>query len=115
MGILLHNHQNTQYVGTMQVGTPGQSMMSIFDTGSGTFWVPSKDCSAPGCNERPPFDKASSSTFAEDPEQDQFEIKYGSGSVSGKVVIDDIQIAGLHLKQARLGVVTSEKGSAFEN
>merc|ERR1712166_584913 len=51
--ILLHNHQNTQYVGAVKVGTPGQALMSIFDTGSGTFWVPSKDCKAAGCNERP--------------------------------------------------------------
>merc|ERR1712166_126480 len=40
--ILLHNHQNTQYVGAVKVGTPGQALMSIFDTGSGTFWSPLK-------------------------------------------------------------------------
>ena len=75
--ILLHNHQNTQYVGALEVGTPGQSMMSIFDTGyrsepsasrllscvpgrSGTFWVPSKACKAVGCNEHTPFDDGKS-------------------------------------------------------
>jgi len=113
--ILLHNHQNTQYVGAVKVGTPGQALMSIFDTGSGTFWVPSKDCKAAGCNERPPFDNRASSTFAEDPDGDEFSIKYGSGSVDGKVVIDDMLIGGIKLPEARIGVVTTEVGSAFEN
>lgn len=113
--ILLHNHQNTQYVGSMQVGTPGQTLMSIFDTGSGTFWVPSAECKAPGCTEHSPFDGSRSKTFAEDPEKDHFAIKYGSGEVKGKVIIDNIQVAGLTLPKARIGVVTREEGSAFEN
>eukprot|EP00656_Telonema_subtile_P037476 TRINITY_DN416_c0_g1_i5.p1 TRINITY_DN416_c0_g1~~TRINITY_DN416_c0_g1_i5.p1 ORF type:complete len:428 (+),score=140.39 TRINITY_DN416_c0_g1_i5:120-1403(+) len=113
--IVLHNHQNTQYVGELEVGTPGQNIMCIFDTGSGTFWVPSKVCKAAGCHERPPFDNAKSSTFTEDPDKDNFAIKYGSGDVRGKVVIDDIEIGGLKLAQARIGVVTKEHGGAFEH
>jgi cathepsin D/cathepsin E len=82
---------------------------------SGTFWVPSKECKAAGCNERAPFDDSASSTFAEDPDGDRFSIKYGSGSVDGKVVIDDMLIGGIQLPEARIGVVTTEVGSAFEN
>jgi len=58
------------------------------------------------------------STFAEDPDGDQFSIKYGSGSVDGKVssvnsaaqplncfcsqvVIDNMLIGGIKLPEAR--------------
>merc|ERR1711934_57631 len=33
----------------------------------------------------------------------------------GKVVVDNVEVGGLHLKNARIGVVTAEKGSAFEH
>ena len=41
------------------------------------------------------------STFMEDPDKDRFHIKYGSGAVGGKVVVDNIEVGGLELKHAR--------------
>ena len=42
--IPLKNYKNTQYVGTIAIGSPLQVIPVIFDTGSGNLWVTSSLC-----------------------------------------------------------------------
>merc|ERR1712151_322830 len=40
--VVINNFANAQYYGEIEVGTPGQKEMVIFDTGSANLWVPNK-------------------------------------------------------------------------
>ena len=60
----LHNFQNTQYYGTIGLGTPAQRFTVIFDTGSANVWVPGLGCSARGCLAHERYDSRASSTAA---------------------------------------------------
>ena len=40
--IKVNDYMNAQYYAEAKVGTPAQSMMFIYDTGSSNLWVPNK-------------------------------------------------------------------------
>jgi len=120
--VKLKNWGYTQFVGTLKIGTPAQSMRVIYDTGSSNTWLPGHDCKEASCDKYGKYNRHSSHTFAEMYTQEglgegkthpQFFIKYGSGLVKGKVVIDDIALGGIKLNKARFGEVGYEKGHAF--
>ena len=52
-----------QYYGELAVGTPEQSFMVCFDTGSADLWLPGKACRSASCLTHQVFDDAASSTF----------------------------------------------------
>jgi len=41
--------QNTEFYGSVEIGTPGQTFNVIFDTGSSDFWIPGTSCDS-SCN-----------------------------------------------------------------
>jgi len=97
----IKDYANAQYYGTISIGTPPQSFRVIFDTGSSNLWVPKvgcKHCGLPLIGRKNKYDHQTSSTYMEDGAD--FEIMYGSGSVSGffskesVTVADDIVIEG---------------------
>ena len=95
--IVLKNTMNAQYMGEIKIGTPPQSFMVVFDTGSADLWVPHERCreeSPMNCAAKNVFMPGSSSTNKQLPEnaKSQFSIRYGSGPVSGEFTIDQVTV-----------------------
>ncbi|BDA49337.1 Cathepsin E at N-terminal half [Coccomyxa sp. Obi] len=83
--------RNVLYYGSIKLGSPSQSLTVCFDTGSADLWVPSVECNNPSCLSHDRFDPSLSSDHKET--GGQFAIKYGTGSVNGRVVTDALQLA----------------------
>lgn len=94
--VILKNTLNAQYIGEIKIGTPPQSFMVVFDTGSADLWVPGEKCAteSPNCAAKSTFKTGASSTnkaVAEGAKQD-FAIHYGSGPVSGSFSVDQVVV-----------------------
>ena len=83
----------------------------ILDTGSSNLWVPSSQCSSIACFLHTKYESSDSSTYKKN--GSSFEIQYGSGSLSGFVSKDDVQIGDLMIKGQDFAEATSEPGLAF--
>jgi hypothetical protein len=60
--VVLQDVKNTQYYGSISIGTPLQQFDVLFDTGSANLWVPSSRCGR--CNHKK-YDSSRSSTYRE--------------------------------------------------
>jgi saccharopepsin len=81
------------------------------DTGSSNLWVPSSECSSIACYLHQKYDHESSSTYKKN--SSTFEIRYGSGDVSGYMSRDLVTIGDMQLKNILFAEVTNEPGLAF--
>lgn len=82
---LKDQEENTEWTGTVSIGTPAQKFTIDFDTGSSDLWVPSSSCS--GCKASSSY-KASSSSSSKK-KSGTFQIEYGDGSeASGPIYAD---------------------------
>ncbi|KAL4765646.1 pepsin-like aspartic protease [Aspergillus foveolatus] len=109
--VLVDNFMNAQYFSEIQLGTPPQTFKVVLDTGSSNLWVPSSECGSIACYLHQKFDSSASSTYKRN--GSEFAIKYGSGSLSGFVSRDNLQIGDLKVKGQDFAEATSEPGLAF--
>jgi len=107
----ISNYLNAQYYSEISLGTPPQTFNVILDTGSSNLWVPSRECNSIACYLHTKYDSSESSTLKKN--GSSFEIRYGSGALSGFVSNDVFQIGDLKVKGQDFAEATSEPGLAF--
>jgi hypothetical protein len=106
----LVDYMNTQYYGTVELGTPAKSYFVLFDTGSSNLWVPASNCT--NCaSKKEKYDPSASSTYKTN--GTSFEIRYGSGSMKGFVVHDVLTIGNLQC-ELDFAAATNEPGITFK-
>ncbi|XP_053103444.1 embryonic pepsinogen-like [Hemicordylus capensis] len=109
----LLNFLDTEYYGTIDIGTPPQNFTVVFDTGSSNLWVPSVHCISTACQGHNRFSPSQSSTFRRT--QRTVSIQYGTGSMTGILGYDTVLVSGLTSTNQIFGLSTSEPGSVFAN
>ncbi|CCX33774.1 aspartic peptidase domain-containing protein [Pyronema domesticum] len=107
----VNNFLNAQYFSEISIGNPPQDFKVVLDTGSSNLWVPSQQCGSIACYLHSKYDSSASKTYKSN--GTSFEIRYGSGSLSGFVSRDDVTIGDIHIKDQLFAEATSEPGLAF--
>lgn len=86
--------QDTEWAGTITIGTPPQKFLIDFDTGSSDLWVPSSKCNSTTCQPKHKYNAGISNTS--NLQSGNFSIKYGDGStVQGAIYRDTVNISGV--------------------
>lgn len=106
----LTSFKQAQYYGTIQLGTPAKDFIVLFDTGSSNLWVPASNCTncATGKNQ---YDPTASSSFHAN--GTAFSIRYGTGSMKGFVVHDNVSLGPL-MTDVDFACATNEPGRTFQ-
>lgn len=94
--LLVNQNLDSSYYGSIALGTPPVAYNVILDTGSADLWVADSSCSQ-NCQGIQTFNTSSSSTYTNLTEA--FSIKYGSGSASGALATDVVQMAGFQVNE----------------
>jgi len=112
---IIKDYANAQYYGEVNIGSPPQKFQVIFDTGSSNLWVPKVGCTHCGnviFGRKSKYDHEESSTYGEDGAD--FEIRYGSGSVSGFFSYETVTLADdLKISKQRFGEIEDAGGLGF--
>lgn len=109
--IPLKNYANTQFVGEVSIGTPGQKFDVIFDTGSSNFIVNSKKCKSPSCVSRKSYNSERSVSYKS--VGTTIDVQFGTGEILGEVSEDSVSIGTVHLRHQKFVEITEEIGEVF--
>jgi len=99
------NYDDSEYIGSITIGTPGQPFNVVFDTGSSNLWVAGVTCNDAGCQGMHKYDPSKSRTYVANGEG--LSIQYGTGSMDGYLDQDSVGVAGLNVKNVTFGQATS--------
>jgi len=99
------------YLAEFLIGTPSRKFSILMDSGSADFWVGGETCqssSVPGadCGNHTFLGPKTSTSFVDT--KVPFGVTYGTGSVNGTKITDDVTIAGLTLSGHNFGVAQLE-------
>nr|ABX89619.1 pepsinogen [Diplodus sargus] len=100
------NDADLSYYGVVSIGTPPQSFSVIFDTGSSNLWIPSVYCSSQACQNHKKFNPQQSSTFKWG--NQQLSIQYGTGSMTGYLASDVVEVGGISVANQVFGISQTE-------
>lgn len=113
----LMDYGNTQYYGSIGIGTPAQQFQVLFDTGSSNLWVPCHGCKDTACTQHTMYACTNSTSCTRMGQT--FAIQYGTGSASGEFLRDRVCFGNgttgdlcTDNSQA-FGCATSEPGQTF--
>ncbi|XP_021052657.1 chymosin-like [Mus pahari] len=107
----LINYLDSEYFGTIYIGTPPQEFTVVFDTGSSELWVPSVYCSSKACRNHHRFDPSKSFTF-QNLSKPLF-VQYGTGRMEGFLAYDTVTVSDIVVSHQTVGLSTQEPGDIF--
>jgi len=108
--VSLTDVQDSEYFGTVSIGSPAEDFLVIYDSGSSNLWVPSKSCT--NCKKSgSKYDSSKSSTYAKNGES--FSLQYGTGSCNGFLSADTVSLGGAAITNFSFGEVTTEAADVF--
>jgi len=94
--VVINDYQDSQYYGTVQLGTPQQEMRVIYDSGSSNLWVSNIKPKLIHIGQKHNYyQHKKSTTYVQN--GTKFDIEYGSGPVAGEYSADTMSIGGVDI------------------
>jgi len=97
------------YSATLQLGTPPRDFLVLMDSGSADFWVGADNCQSQdggNCGNHQFLGSQSSSSFEDT--RAPWNITYGTGSVAGTIVKDNLNFGGFQVEGLTFGTALVE-------
>ncbi|KAI0721833.1 protease [Cerioporus squamosus] len=103
---LTDEDDDVEWAGNIKIGTPPETFLIDFDTGSADLWVPSSSCTQ-CASSKSKYHASASSTGAK--QNGTFEIRYADGSnATGPIYTDTVVVGGVKATGQYFAPVTSE-------